>query len=193
MDKLIKIIDETPVNINIIRRILIQQTERLYFLLWGKDNSYEGPLYDKYEENEWFSITILITNWLIECYEKINKNKNILENETKEFFSKNNITKLSLHIVKQIIQEGLIYNVDKKQIIMYIEIYEKSEVARNIIENEIEKLVESLYDLIIDKCCGYSKINVTKKLQEKSVMHGKVAKIANRQIKLNNLTKSINI
>jgi hypothetical protein len=40
----------------------------LDYLLWGKDLTYEGPLVDGYQANEYSQIAVILAQWLMESY-----------------------------------------------------------------------------------------------------------------------------
>lgn len=181
------IINDIPIEIPFIKKTIENNVERLVFLLCGKNSDYEGPLYDKYEDNEWLTISLLISNWLLESYNEIKKNKKIAEYNIKVFFQKENITKLSLYIIKKIIEHALIPNIDSKLVLGHINAYENTEMIRIVIENEVERLIEAMYDLILNNCMCCNKNKGKKILEQRSYEHGKVSKIVNRQIKLNRI------
>lgn len=187
LKELTNIINDIPIDVPFIKKTIENNVERLVFLLWGKDADYEGPLYDKYEDNEWLTISLLISNWLLESYNEIKKNKKIVEYDIKVFFQKENITKLSLYTIKKIIEHELIPNIDSELVLGYINAYENTEMIRTVIENEVERLIEAMYDLILNNCMCCNKNKGKKILEQRSYEHGKVSKIVNRQIKLNRI------
>lgn len=59
-------INDLPEFFKLIQKDVLTNTTRLHYLLYGKDNKYEGPLYNDLQKNEWAMLTLLISNWLIE-------------------------------------------------------------------------------------------------------------------------------
>ncbi len=99
-------------------------SERLYFLLYGKNDKYEGPLYNGLQPNEWPMIILLISNWLYEVKET---NKITIS-----------ITQVSCEILKSLIKSNVIKISLEEQYIVYTIL--KNQQVINFVDNELEKI-----------------------------------------------------
>jgi len=160
-------------------------------LLWGKDNDYEGPLFNSYEANEWVVILLLISNWLLEVYDKISNNSKSIKYEINQFMTKQNISNISIYIIKEIIKLDLIPGINTQKILQNISLYENNGIIRELIEDSIYKIIDEIENLIMNgcqfKCCMSKKSNTKKIVMAKSKDIGKMSKMINRSIHVNNL------
>lgn len=125
---------------------LARESSRLYYLLYGKDKDYEGPLYNGLQENEWSMITLLISSWVIETTHKIKPkeyNKNI-----RQLFFDHNVTEYACKILITLINNNIIpiSNDDHKQKI--ISLLGNQKIIQ-FVNNQVEMILNK-----IKKCCG---------------------------------------
>ena len=171
----VDILDDIPVESERIKFHLKDNADRLIYLLWIKDDKYEGPLYDNYQSNEWSSIIILLSNWCMEVYRKASKDKKIIAKELELFANKDTIANISLHILRGIFSSELLDNMnadDKHKIVTLIDNMPK---AYDVIKENIGNIINTMKN-IDDTCvtcctgrCSKDKVLVVlKDLSEKS-------------------------
>jgi hypothetical protein len=152
MDKLQQIsdalnsIENLPDFFKQIQNDLTTHSTRLYYLLYGKDNKYEGPLYNGLEKNEWTMITLLVSNWLVETIHDISPRK--YQQNIRKLFYEYNLTQVAIKIVVSFIDQGIfpIDNEDEKAVIITL-------LNNPQIVNFLNKQLESILNRI-QKLCG---------------------------------------
>lgn len=151
MDKLQQITDalnsleDLPDFFKQIQNDISTHSSRLYYLLYGKDNKYEGPLYNGLEKNEWTMITLLVSNWLVETIHDISPIK--YQQNIHKLFYEYNLTQVAAKIVVSFIeQEIFILKSDEQALVIALLGNEK---IINFLNNQLETILNK-----INSCCG---------------------------------------
>ena len=156
----------------------VKRIDRLDYLLWGKSLEYEGPLYDGFQPNEWAFIAVLVGAWFIETY-KLYRNSSKQEN-LDSLFTKENISNLSIQLIKKIVKNQLIKTTeqDKKN----MEIFLATMTIKNFIENELSDTIIATKNLLMELgcCCGISKSHMQNNLYKSTELKGLSATSVNK-------------
>lgn len=118
------------------------QISRLYYLLYGKDKDYEGPLYNGLQENEWSMISLLIANWVMEVFHQVKPK------ELKRNVNNKNLTIIASTILIALIKNKIIPLPEGKEDIV-ISILENTDVL-NFVNNQLELILNKIQYY----CCG---------------------------------------
>lgn len=139
-------INDLPDFFKLIQTDISKHSTRLYYLLYGKDNNYEGPLYNGIQETEWPMITLLITNWLIETIHLI-KPDDYKKKIQQKLFLEYNIITVATKIVIAFLKNNIfpISDDDKNYIILILE----NEYIIKFLNNEVEIIFNK-----IKQSCG---------------------------------------
>lgn len=177
--------------LNAIKPYISDKLNRLEYLLWEKDEKYEGPLYDGYQENEWISISILIGIWFMEIYQTVKLNKKNIQQSSglvnqnideliDNFFSKQNISILSCKLIHLILDMNLVpMNNTQKQLIL-ISLMNSQTLL--VIQEGLEKNVDKIKNLVNNvlnscfNCCNTDDDiqNISENVGTQSIMFNKI-------------------
>lgn len=140
--------EDLPEFFQQIQNDVVKYSERLYYLLYAKNDKYEGPLYNGLQDNEWPMITLLVANWLVEVIHKV-KPSAYKQNMDKMFYEYN-ITQVASKILSSLIKSNIIPVSEEKQGIT-LAILENPQVL-NFVNNQLEIIINKFQS----GCCGIS-------------------------------------
>ncbi len=151
MDKLQQItdalnaLDDLPEFFKLIQNDLSTHSARLYYLLYGKDSHYEGPLYNGLDKNEWTMITLLVSNWLIETIHDISPSQ--YQKNIHKLFYEYNLTQVAAKIVIAFINEGIfpVGSDEEKDLIVALL---GNQQIMNFLNNQIEEILNKIQSTI---------------------------------------------
>jgi hypothetical protein len=192
-DKINEIINNVPISIKIVKDVLINRSDRLIYLLWTKNENYEGPLFNSYQENEWSSIIILLGDWLLESYIELMKKKKNITKEVKDLFEVNNIVKLSTYILKSILESSILGNKNMLDNLGILNNLDKFPKIFEMLRTEISEHMNLITNLT-DGCCCTGKCNVNKVLKNMFKLAEETGKISAKiNMILNSKKEDINV
>lgn len=158
-----------------IKPIIVDSSERIVDLLWAKTNIYEGPLYDGLQNNDWSVISVLVGNWLLESYINITKNNENLKTDIDTFYNKHYMVKFSLNLLRGLVSEGLVDNLNEKDIASLNALSVFTETNFQGLLNAFENLFQGACT-----CFGTRKSKVQNELEQMSEKQGLLATSMNR-------------
>lgn len=165
MDKIQKIsvainsIEDFPEFFQSIQNDIVTNSSRLYYLLYGKDSKYEGPLYNGLQSNEWPMILLLVGNWVIETLHLIKPKE--YEKNIRQLFFDYEITDVACKIILALIQSDVISLSEKEK--MFVVTLLENQAVINFVNNQIEVILNKIKNY----CCF-------------SPSHKKIVKISNK-------------
>lgn len=183
MDKkeiIIDILTNLEMPSKTIEKHLIGNVERFVYLLWGKSDRYEGPLFDGLQKNEWSIVTVLVGNWAMESYIDFLKDEMVLKEDINLFMSKQYLANFSISLLKGVLKSGLVPGTDETELIILDKIQQIPSIYK-FIEEDLDKLKGEVDLLFKSSCCGtcnYKKIK--KQILVLSNDKGALATIINR-------------
>ena len=133
---------------------------RLEFLLWGNTDIYMGPLVDGFDEHEWISISLLLSDWLMEVLVSVNNSTSVSYEIIEELRTNpNQIAGLTLEILTKLIEKDVIKTNKKHEILLFLQ----NQLVINAVISHADELVEKVQN-IITTTCGWckNKKNITK-------------------------------
>jgi len=152
-------IQDLPEFFKLIQSDIATHSTRLVYLLYGKDNNYEGPLYNGLQNNEWTMITLLVSNWLIETIHSVKPRE--YNQHIRELFFQYNLTEVSIKIVIVLINSGIFpLSLEEKAIVLALL---HSQHTISFLNNQIESILNQLQSWC--KCFG--------------IGHNKIVKVTN--------------
>lgn len=152
MDKLQQItdalnsIEDLPDFFKQLQNDLSTHSGRLYYLLYGKDNHYEGPLYNGLEKNEWTMITLLVSNWLVETIHNISPRK--YQQNIHKLFYEYNLTQVAIKIVVAFIEQDILPVESEEEKIVVLTLLNNPQIV-NFLNKQLETILNR-----IQKLCG---------------------------------------
>jgi len=174
LGRVIEVLKEMNYPNEHIQPVIMGNIERLGFLMWGKSASYEGPLHNGLQRNDWPLITVLVSNWLMESYVDLMKHKDVLKEDIDIFYDKQYMAKFSINLLKGLIKNGAISGITEQEV----------EVL-----DTLDKFIMTDIQVIIDfaertgGCCGCfgsGNKNLKTELQDMSVKQGTLATSVNK-------------
>lgn len=149
-------------EIAFLRDHLVKHVERIYSLLWG----FNGPFADGYQLQDWLSVTLLLSNWLIEVFNNVNKNKKEYI-KVKNYFDKNpaRIAKIVCDIAYKIVDKDLIQIDGDAKIIAKVVLSSMTFVP------QIIKHLNVVLQIVEESCCGcmFKKNNNKQKIKIQTI------------------------
>ena len=123
---------------------------RLEFLLWGKTKTYTGPLADGFETYEWISISLLLSDWLIETMVDANlhNNASIVIKELRE--NPKEIAAFTLELLTKLIEHDVIKIDKKREVLMFLQ----NQMIINAIFTHADDVID-VVKKIFNKTCNY--------------------------------------
>jgi hypothetical protein len=176
VEVLISIIKSLPVPDGVILKHLSENADRLLYILWGKTDTYEGPLFDGIQRNEWAMIFLVVGNWSLEVYNSVIKDKTAIMDQVDLFFTKEHLTKFSFALVKEIINRDIVPGVVPEDVNIINQLENIPELYK-FIEKGISLILEGFSKLLKTTCC----INCLVKCGVKKVDQAKVEELTNTQ------------
>ena len=168
MDKLQQItdalnsLDNLPEFFKLIQDDLATHSSRLYYLLYGKDKNYEGPLYNGLDKNEWTMITLLVSNWLIETIHDISPSQ--YQKNIHKLFYEYNLTQVAAKIVIAFINEGIFPVNGEEEKLLIITLLGNEHII-NFLNNQVEGIlnkIQSTIHCLLPFCSKPSHKNIVK-------------------------------
>lgn len=133
-------LEDLPEFFQQIQNDLVKYYERLYYLLYAKNDNYEGPLYNGLQDNEWSMITLLVANWLIEVIHNVKPSA--YKQSIDKMLYEHNITQVASKILISLIKNNIIPVPKEKQGII-LAILENPDVL-NFVNNQLEIILNKL-------------------------------------------------
>ena len=153
-------IQDLPEFFKLIQSDISTHSSRLVYLLYGKDNNYEGPLYNGLQKNEWAMITLLISNWLIETIHSVKPRE--YDQHIHELFFQYNLTEVATKIVIVLINSDIFPLSPEEKLIVLALLH--SEHTISFLNNQIESILNKLQGWC--KCSGTSHKKIVKVTNE---------------------------
>ncbi len=146
INQLLSSLDDLPEFFKQIQNDLVQNSERLFYILYAKNDNYEGPLYNGLQDNEWPMITLLVANWLVEVIHKVKPSA--YKQNIDRLFYEYNITEVACKILRSLIKGNLIpIPVGNQDFVLSI--LENPQVI-NFVNNQLEIILNKFQSW----CCG---------------------------------------
>ena len=186
-----EIMNSAPAPSELIKKHLNNNVSHLLYILWGKSDAYEGPLFDGFQKNDWALIIMVVGNWVMEVYTNILQDKAILQKEVELFASKKYVTELSFYIVEELVERKVVPGLDQDDLDL-IRTIKGVQPLYDAIERNIGAIIAAMESLMGVSCCGCFKKNNLKKVaaeaRKRSEEQGKMAAMENE---FASLTKKI--
>ncbi len=139
-EQAINSIEDFPDFFKQIQQDIAKQSKRLHYLLYGKDNKYEGPLYNGLQSTEWTMILLLVSNWIIEVVY-------LIKPKQYEHIFDYQITTVACKILLALIQSDII-SLSQEEKIIVLTLLQNQEII-NFVNDQIELVLTK-----VKKCCG---------------------------------------
>ena len=149
--------------------------ERLHHLLWGKTSSYTGPLADGYQTHEWISISLLLSDWLVEMLTEANirneQVKSVIEGMRNDPQA---VASFTVEFLTKLIERDVIQTKDKQQVLLFLQ----NKLVVNVLLNHVDDLL-GYAEAAVSSSCGWCK---NKSMKKKSEEDGRHAYQASRRL-----------
>lgn len=154
---------------------LPKYVDRLEFLLWGKTEKYIGPLSDGFEEYEWISISLLLSDWLIEIFTDARVHEFSIINQIRD--NPQEIASFTIELLSKLIYHDIIKTNKKAEVLLFLQ----NELVINTVTSHADEIL-LIIENIISKTCGFCCSNKTQKIQDISERDGLYAYKANNAL-----------
>lgn len=135
---------------------------RLEFLLWGNTNKYKGPLADGFETYEWISISLLLSDWLVETIvDAQHLTSQIVIDEIRK--NPGEIAEFTIELLTKLIERDVIKVPNKNEVLLFLQ----NEIVVNTLVSHADDLLNILEKLITITCGFCKKTNKIQKISEK--------------------------
>ncbi len=136
--------------------------KRLEFLLWGDTTKYKGPLADGFEKYEWISISLLLSDWLIETMvEARHITSQIVIDELRN--NPSNIAAFTIELLTKLIERDVIKIEQKQKILLFLQ----NEMVINVVISHADDILAVMDKIITATCNLCKKKNTIKNISER--------------------------
>ena len=151
--------------------------ERLHFLLWGKTTKYVGPLADGYQPSEWISISLLLSDWLVEMISEARVNEDEVKSVVMELRNDpESVAAFAIEFLTKLIEQDVIKTANKNEVLLFLQ----NQLVLNMLLNHVDDLF-NLAEYTITSSCGWCNKS-QKELRKTSEEDGRYAYQANRRL-----------
>lgn len=144
--------------------LLTKYVNRLEFLLWGDTKRYKGPLADGFQQFEWISISLLISDWLVETIvDAKNTTTQIIIDEIRQ--NPQEIASFTLEFLTKLIERDII-KIDsehKQKILLFLQ----NEMVVNAVLTHADDLLVIMEKIITATCNFCKRKNKIKQISER--------------------------